>query len=36
MVADFSRALANERDHLRFIRETYETAIFGGPLTTPP
>ncbi len=36
MVADFSKALANERDHLRFIRETYETAIFGGPLTTPP
>ena len=36
MVADFGRALANERDHLRFIRETYETAIFGGPLTSPP
>jgi len=35
MVADFGKALSNERDHLRFIRETYETAIFGGPLTLP-
>ncbi len=36
MVADFGRALSNERDHLRFIREAYETAIFGGPLTSAP
>ncbi len=36
MASDFGTALANERDHLRFIRETYETALFGGPLTTPP
>ena len=35
MAAEFGTALANERDHLRFIREAYETALFGGPLTTP-
>lgn len=35
MAAEFGIALANERDHLRFIREAYETALFGGPLTTP-
>ncbi len=33
MAAEFAAALANERDHLRFIREAYETALFGGPLT---
>lgn len=32
MADDFERALADERDHLRFIREAFETAIFGGPL----
>ncbi len=36
MAADFSTALANERDHLRFIREAHETALFGGPLTGLP
>lgn len=33
MVADFTIALSNERDHLRFIQEAYETAMFGSPLT---
>ncbi len=33
MAADFSAALANERDHLRFIQESFETTLLGGPLT---
>lgn len=33
MVADFSAALANERDHLRFIQESFETTLLGGPLS---
>ncbi len=33
MVADFTKALSNEHDHLRFIQEAFETAMFGGPLT---
>lgn len=36
MAAEFTHALSNERDHLRFIREAYETALFGGPLTGLP
>ncbi len=35
MAAEFLTALSNERDHLRFIREAFETALFGGPLTGP-
>jgi hypothetical protein len=33
MAAEFAAALANERDHLRFIRAAYETALFDGSLT---
>ena len=33
MVADFTKALSNEHDHLRFIQEAFETSMFGGPLT---
>lgn len=33
MAADFSEALANERDHLRFIQESFETLVLGAPLT---
>lgn len=33
MAADFAAALDNERDHLRFVQEAYETAMLGGPLT---
>ncbi len=33
MAADFTAALDNERDHLRFVQEAYETAMLGGPLT---
>lgn len=33
MADEFSAALANERDHLRFIQESFETTLLGGPLT---
>lgn len=35
IAAEFSTALSNERDHLRFIREAYEMALFGSPLPGP-
>lgn len=33
IAADFTAALENERDHLRFVQEAYETAMLGGPVT---
>ncbi len=33
MATEFRQALANERDHLRFIQESVETAMLGGPLS---